>query len=267
MKEKVVAIIPARYASTRLPGKPLIDIAGTPMILRVVRRARLADSINRVIVATDDERVFQTVVNAGEEAMMTSPDHPTGTDRLAEVAAQLNAGIIVNVQGDEPLIEPSTIEAAIAPLLADQSITMSTTCEPIESAEDLMKPSVVKVVMDRDGFALYFSRHPMPFPRAAVLEHGSIEAALRAQPALLTLYHKHTGLYVYRRRFLLTYTKLASTPLEQMEALEQLRALEHGYKIKVVPVAHRSIGVDTPEDLELVRWMISGELSAGLSAD
>ncbi len=258
MKQTVVAIIPARYASTRLPGKPLIDIAGTPMILRVVERARLAPSINRVIVATDDERVFQTVINAGEEAVMTSPDHRTGTDRLAEVAAKLDAGIIVNVQGDEPFIEPSTIEAAIAPLLADQSIAMSTTCEPIESVADLMKSNVVKVVTDRDGFALYFSRAPIPFPRAAAMEHGSIEAALRTRPDLLKLYNKHTGLYAYRRDFLLTFAKLPPTPLEEIEALEQMRALERGYRIKVVAVAHRSIGVDTPEDLELVRRMISG---------
>lgn len=256
MEPEVVAIIPARYASTRLPGKPLIEIAGMPMILHVVKRARLASSINRVIVATDDQRVLQTVVSAGEEAVMTSPDHPTGTDRLAEVAARLDAEIIVNVQGDEPLIEPSTIEAAIAPLLLDQSIVMSTTCEPIESAEDLLKSNVVKVVTDRDGFALYFSRHPIPFPRAAVLEHGPIEAALRLQPDLLRLYSKHTGLYAYRRDFLLTFAKLPSTPLEQIETLEQLRALEHGYRIKVVPVIHRSIGVDTLEDLEMVRRII-----------
>jgi len=258
MEQKVIAIIPARYASSRLPGKPLLDIAGTPMILRVVNRAKQSASINRVIVATDDQRVFQTVVNAGEEAVMTSPDHPTGTDRLAEVAAKLDAGIIVNVQGDEPLIESATIDAAIEPLLADQSIVMSTTCEPIESAEDALKSNVVKVVIDREGFALYFSRHPIPFPRLAVLEHGSVEAALEAQPELLKLYHKHTGLYAYRRDFLLTYARMPSTPLEQMEALEQLRALEHGYKIKVVAVTHRSIGVDTPEDLELVRRLISG---------
>jgi len=258
MERKVVAIIPARYASSRLPGKPLLDIAGTPMILRVVNRAKQSALIDRVIVATDDQRVFQTVVNAGEEAMMTSPDHPTGTDRLAEVAAQLDAEIIVNVQGDEPLIEPATIDAAIEPLLADQSIVMSTTCEPIGSAEDALKSNVVKVAIDHNGFALYFSRHPIPFPRLAALEHGTIGAALEAQPELLKLYHKHTGLYAYRRDFLLTYAKLPSTPLEQIEALEQLRALEHGYRIKVVEVAHRSIGVDTPEDLELARRLISG---------
>ncbi|MGH9854661.1 MAG: 3-deoxy-manno-octulosonate cytidylyltransferase [Blastocatellia bacterium] len=257
MKHKVVAIIPARYASTRLPGKPLIEIAGKPMIMRVVERANRTASISRVIVATDDERVFQAVTRAGAEAIMTSPDHATGTDRLAEVAARLDAEIIVNIQGDEPLIEPSTIEAAVAPLLDDRSIVMSTTCEPIESVEDALKSNVVKVVIDRDGFALCFSRNPIPFPRAAVLEHGSIKAALRARPELLRAFNKHTGLYVYRRDFLLTYAKLPPTPLEQSEMLEQLRALEHGYKIKVVAVAHRSIGVDTPEDLKLVKRMIS----------
>jgi 3-deoxy-manno-octulosonate cytidylyltransferase (CMP-KDO synthetase) len=258
MKHKVVAIIPARYASTRLPGKPLIEIAGKPMILRVAERAKHAASINRVIVATDDERVFQAVANAGVEVVMTASDHATGTDRLAEVAAKLDAGIIVNVQGDEPLIEPSTIDAAVAPLLADQSIVMSTTCEPIESVEDALKSNVVKVVVDHDSFALCFSRNPIPFPRAAVMEHGSIKAALRARPELLRTFNKHTGLYAYRRDFLLAYAKLPPTPLEQCEMLEQLRALEHGYKIKVVAVNHRSIGVDTPEDLKLVRRMISG---------
>ncbi|HEU0185241.1 MAG TPA: 3-deoxy-manno-octulosonate cytidylyltransferase [Blastocatellia bacterium] len=258
MGHNVVAIIPARYASTRLPGKPLIEIAGKPMILRVVERAMRAASINRVIVATDDDRVFQVVAGAGVEAVMTSPDHATGTDRLAEVAANLDAEIIVNIQGDEPMIEPSTIESAITPLLADNSIVMSTTCEPVESVEDALKSSVVKVVIDRDGFALCFSRNPIPFPRAAVLEHGSIEAALRARPEMLKAFNKHTGLYAYRRDFLLTYAKLPPTPLEQSEMLEQLRALEHGYRIKVVSVSHRSIGVDTPEDVKLVRRMIGG---------
>ncbi len=253
MNSKVVAIIPARYASTRLPGKPILDIGGKPMVVRVAERARQVSAINRVIIATDDQRIFDAVAAAGEEVMLTSPDHPTGTDRLAEVAAKLDAEIIVNVQGDEPLIEPATIEAALAPLLADSSIVMSTTSEPIESAADLLNPNVVKVVTDPACFALYFSRSPIPFPRAAVQQHGSLEAALAAEPALLGRYAKHTGMYVYRREFLLKYAKLPSTPLEQTELLEQLRALEHGHKIKVVKVAHRSIGVDTPEDLERVR--------------
>lgn len=223
------------------------------MVVRVAERARQVASINRVIIATDDQRIFDIVAAAGEEVMMTSPDHQTGTDRLAEVAAQLNAEIIVNVQGDEPLIEPATIESALSPLLDDSSIVMSTTSEPIESVADLLNPNVVKVVTDPAGFALYFSRSPIPFPRSAVQAHGSIEAALTTEPDLLSRYAKHTGMYVYRREFLLSYAKLPATPLEQSELLEQLRALEHGYKIKVLKVTHRSIGVDTPEDLERVR--------------
>jgi 3-deoxy-manno-octulosonate cytidylyltransferase (CMP-KDO synthetase) len=258
MNPRVVAIIPARYASTRLPGKPLVDLAGKPMILRVVERARRAPSVSRVIVATDNERVWQVVGDAGEEAVMTSPHHQTGTDRLAEVASYLDADIIVNVQGDEPLIEPATIEAALAPLAADESIVMATTCEPIETIADALSPNVVKVVVDRAGFALYFSRNPVPFPRAEALKHGSVAAALAAQPELLKLFAKHTGLYVYRRDFLLTYARLAPTPLEQAELLEQLRALEHGYRIRVVESAHRSIGVDTPADLERVRALLGG---------
>jgi 3-deoxy-manno-octulosonate cytidylyltransferase (CMP-KDO synthetase) len=255
---KVVALIPARYASTRLPGKPLLDIAGKPMILHVVARARLCPAIQRVIVATDDQRVFDAVTQAGEEAWLTSSAHRTGTDRLAEVAAQLDAEIIVNVQGDEPLIEPATIEAALAPLLADDSIVMSTTCEPLESAADVLNPNVVKVVVDAAGCALYFSRNPVPYPRNEVLTHGTLAAALEAQPELLARFAKHTGLYVYRREFLLKYAKLPPTPLEQAEALEQLRALEHGYRILVVKVAQRSISVDTPEDLALVRQLLQG---------
>jgi len=256
MKTTITAIIPARYASSRLPGKPLLEIGGIPMVLRVVRRARQVKSIDRVIVATDDQRVYDCVSSAGEEAMITRRDHRTGTDRLAEVAEKLDSGIIVNVQGDEPLIVPATIESAITPLLADASILMSTTSEPIESTGDLLDPNVVKVIVDRDGLAISFSRNPIPFPRAAVLEHGSIQKALEAEPELLKLYSKHTGLYVYRRRFLLKYAGLTPTPIEQAEALEQMRVLEYGFKIKVVRVTQPSIGVDTPEDLERVRRMV-----------
>ena len=212
----------------------------------------------RVIVATDDQRVFDVVQAAGEEVWMTSPEHRTGTDRLAEVAAQLDADIIVNVQGDEPLIEPATIDAAVAPLLEDRSLVMSTTCEPLETPADVLNPNIVKVVTDTAGLALYFSRNPLPYARAEAQTHGSLEAALQAQPELLTRYAKHTGLYAYRRDFLLTYAKLPPTPLEQAELLEQLRALEHGYRIRVVKVAHRSIGVDTPEDVELVSRLLRG---------
>ena len=223
------------------------------MILHVVERTKMVAAINRVIVATDDERIFAAVQQAGEEVIMTSPHHQTGTDRLAEVAAQLDAEIIVNVQGDEPMIEAATIEAALQPLLDDTAILMATTSEPIDSAADVLNLNIVKVVTDRAGFALYFSRHPIPFPRAEVIAYGSLAAALQTQPELLERFAKHTGMYIYRRDFLLKYAKLAATPLEKLEALEQLRALENGYRIKVVKAAHRSIGVDTPEDLDKVR--------------
>lgn len=253
----VVAVIPARYGSTRLPGKPLLDLGGTPLIVHVMRCAAAARGIDRVLVATDDERIAAVVGAAGGEAMMTSPDHRTGTDRLAEVASRIDAGILINLQGDEPFIAPETIEAALAPLLADPFLVMSTTSEPISAIEDLLSPHVVKVVTDPAGFALYFSRQPIPFPRTAVLDHGSLPAALAATPELLSRYRKHSGLYVYRREFLLAFASWATTPLESLEALEQLRALEHGVRIRVVPVGHRSIGVDTPEDLDRVRQQLA----------
>ncbi|HEX4948178.1 MAG TPA: 3-deoxy-manno-octulosonate cytidylyltransferase [Blastocatellia bacterium] len=252
----IIALIPARYASSRLPGKPLLEIAGKPMILHVIERTKQVQGIQRVIVATDDERIWQAVIAAGEESLMTSSAHQTGTDRLAEVAAQLDADIIVNVQGDEPFIAPTTIAAALQPLLEDDAIVMATTSEPILSAADVLNPSVVKVVTDQDGFALYFSRHPIPFLRTELLTYGSLEAAFQAQPDLLHRFAKHTGLYVYRRAFLLQFAALEPTPLEQAEALEQLRALEHGYRIKVVKTTHRSLGIDTPEDLAMARTLV-----------
>jgi 3-deoxy-manno-octulosonate cytidylyltransferase (CMP-KDO synthetase) len=252
----IVAIIPARYASTRLPGKPLVDIGGLPMILHVIERAREAPSINRVIVATDDQRIYDVVESAGHEALMTSAGHRTGTDRLAEAASGLEADVIVNLQGDEPLIDPATIEAVIRPLLDDPQLVMATTCEPIDSVADALDPSVVKVVCDRESFALYFSRNPIPFLRSATLVSGALETALDDDKSLLTSYAKHTGLYAYRRSFLLTLAKLEQTPLERAESLEQLRAIENGFRIKVVMVAHRSIGVDTPEDLERARELM-----------
>lgn len=256
MNDSVVAIIPARYESTRLPGKPLLDIAGQPLIMHVVERARRVGRLDRIIVATDDRRICEVVEARGAEAMMTSPDHRTGTDRLAEVAARIDAGIIVNIQGDEPLIDPATIEAAMTPLLEDRQLLMATTSEPIDQLDDLLSPHVVKVVTDCAGNALYFSRHPIPFPRAAVLDSGSMRDALGSRPDLLRNYRKHTGLYVYRRDFLLSFSQWRSTPLETLESLEQLRALENGVRIRVVPVLHRSLGVDTPEDLERVRQLI-----------
>jgi len=237
---KVVIIIPARYASTRFPGKPLADLWGKPILQHVWERAGQAKLAGRVIVATDDERIASAGRGFGAEVFMTRPGHPSGTDRVAEVAAQIEADLIVNLQGDEPLIEPAAIDAAIAPLLDDSAIPMGTLCCPIEDVADLANPNVVKVVCDRNGFALYFSRLPIPFVR----DRGAD-----------TVRHRHIGLYVYRRNFLLGLAKLAPTPLEQAEKLEQLRVLEHGHRIRVVQVSRVSPGVDTPEELERLRAM------------
>lgn len=254
MKGEAVAIIPARYASTRLPGKPLLPLAKIPMIMHVVERASRARLVGRVIVATDDQRIADAVHNQGGEARLTSPLAASGTDRVAEVAATLDAELIVNVQGDEPLIEPSTIDAAIGPLIEDPEIQMSTTSEPIVSVEDVFNTSVVKVVADSRGFALYFSRSPIPYIRR--VELLALEASLRRDPALLSNYRKHSGLYAYRRSFLQQFARMEPSPLEKLEALEQLRALENGITIRVVRVAHRSMGVDTEQDYERVKRMI-----------
>lgn len=219
------------------------------MVVHVLERVRKVRGIDRVIVATDDQRICAAVATYGGEARLTSPRHPSGTDRVAEVAATLDADIIVNVQGDEPLIDPQTIEAALAPLLCDESVLMSTTSEPMVDPAEVFDPQVVKVVTDRRGFALYFSRQPIPYVRRG----GSMPDLLEAQPDWLAFYRKHTGLYVYRRQCLLQLTQLEPSPLEQLEKLEQLRALENGIPIRVVPVNQRSIGVDTLADLQRVR--------------
>jgi 3-deoxy-manno-octulosonate cytidylyltransferase (CMP-KDO synthetase) len=258
-KQIAVAVIPARYSSTRLPGKPLMEIAGKPLILWVAERASAAHSVSRAIVATDDARIFETVISAGFEAVMTRVDHASGTDRVAEVARNLDAGIIVNVQGDEPLIEPETIDRAVNELKINGELMMATTSEPIAEAAEILNPAVVKVVVDEQGYATSFSRNPIPWPNQAVTKHGSIEAALRNEPALLFSFRKHTGLYVYRREFLLEFAGWPQSESERRESLEQLRAVDRGVKIKVVAAAAPSIGVDTMEDLERVRALVGHE--------
>ena len=238
----VVAIIPARYHSTRLPGKALADIAGRPMIEHVYRRAAAATAVTSVLVATDDDRILEAVRAFGGAACMTSPHHVSGTDRLAEVAAELACEIVVNVQGDEPLIEPSMIDEAVEPLLADPMVVMSTLRRRIDDPDELHNPNVTKVVVDREGYALYFSRAPIPFVR----DGGEPAPAWR-----------HVGLYVYRRDCLLQLAGLPPSTLERAEALEQLRALEHGIRILAVETAHDSIGVDTPDDLERARRLLA----------
>jgi len=254
----VVAIIPARYASVRLPGKLLLPVAGRPLIAHTIERARSASTVSRVIVATDDQRIFDAVIGVGAEAVMTSTEHRSGTDRLAEVAATLpDDCIVVNVQGDEPMIAPETIDAAVQALIDDEDADMATTCEPIESLGDLLNGNIVKVVVGESGYALYFSRSPMPFPRDASLKYdGDPGRAIHEEPELLSLFRKHTGLYVYRREYLLRLSKLPPTHLEQIEMLEQLRALEDGADIRVVDAAGSSIGVDTLDDYEKVRELL-----------
>jgi 3-deoxy-manno-octulosonate cytidylyltransferase (CMP-KDO synthetase) len=214
------------------------------MIEHVYRRAAAAPSVGAVVVATDDARIVKAVEAFGGIAWLTAPGHRSGSDRLAEVAAGLTSPIIVNVQGDEPLIRPAMIEEAVAPLLADPSILMATLRRRLVDGSDHSDPNAVKVVVDRDGFALYFSRAPIPFVR-----HAS--ASGDAGP------WKHIGLYVYRREFLLAFAGLAPTPLERAESLEQLRALEHGYRIKTVETVWDSVGVDTPADLDKVRRILA----------
>jgi 3-deoxy-manno-octulosonate cytidylyltransferase (CMP-KDO synthetase) len=250
--QNVIAIIPARYASVRLPGKLLLPIDGRPLIVHTIERAKAARTISRVIVATDDERIRDVVVESGGEAVMTSPDHKSGTDRVAEVAANFPAGsIVVNVQGDEPLISPDTIDAAVNALVADHSAQIATTSEPIDRLSELLNGNIVKVVTGDAGYAIHFSRSPMPFPRDASLRYnGDPGRALVEEPELMSLFRKHTGLYAYRREYLLRMTGLPQTRLEKIEMLEQLRALEDGAKIRVVDSVGLSIGVDTEEDYE-----------------
>ncbi len=236
-----IAVIPARYASTRFPGKPLADIDGHPMIEHVYRRAAASGSVQGVLVATDDERIQRAVEAFGGEARLTRPTHRSGTERLAEIAEHLTCDVVVNVQGDEPLLAPGMIDEVVAPLAADPDLVMATLRRPLPSSDDLASPHVVKVVVDRNDFALYFSRAPIPYGRDGASRPAS----------------KHIGLYAYRRTFLLTLAGLPPTPLEEAESLEQLRALEHGYRIKAPATVHDSVGVDTPEDLERVRRLVA----------
>jgi len=236
---KIIGIIPARYSATRLPGKPLADICGKPLIQYVYEQARKSKLLEDVIVATDDERILKAVEGFGGKAVMTSPTHPSGTDRCAEVARQIDCDFVINIQGDEPLIPPQVIDKVAEALMeSDEEIPM-TSAATLANKEERENSNVVKVVTDQKGIALYFSRSPIPFYR---------------NPVAPTL--RHIGIYGYRKDFLLKFVSLPQTPLEKTESLEQLRALEHGFKIKIVLVDYSPVGVDTPEDLERVRKLL-----------
>jgi len=255
---RVVGIIPARYEAVRLPGKVLADIAGRPMIEHVYQRASQAQSLDQLLVATDDERIAQVVRDFGGRAVMTSPQHKSGSDRIAEVAAKLECDVVVNIQGDEPLIEPAAIDALTRPFATVPELRMSTLATRLEDYSNQLKPSVVKVVVDKEGFALYFSRAPIPhFRLDSSAEWPDNKPRQHPQSGLWPL--RHLGLYAYTRPTLLWLSSLPQTPLEVTEGLEQLRALENGCRIKVVEVEYQSISVDTPEDLELVQRMMEGE--------
>lgn len=244
-----IAVVPARAASTRLPGKMLADIAGTPMIVHTARRAQ-ASNAKAVYVATDDQEIFDVVSAHGFHALMTATSHPSGTDRLAEVAHQLALSadtVVVNVQGDEPLIDPELINQVAATLLANPAAAIATAAYPIHDVKKLFNPNVVKVVLDQQGQALYFSRAPIPWDREAFQDDNkSLTSAMQA-------YH-HIGLYAYRAHFLSVFPSLKQGHLEQLESLEQLRALENGYKIQLmITDSAPAPGVDSADDLEIVR--------------
>jgi 3-deoxy-manno-octulosonate cytidylyltransferase (CMP-KDO synthetase) len=241
---KALGVIPARYASTRLPGKPLVPLAGKPMIERVWERVRRATSLSGVVVATDDERIVSAVRAFGGEAALTRSDHRSGTERVAEVAvAHKDIEIFVNVQGDEPLIEPAAIDQAVEAMREDAEVLVATLAVPIGNPADIMDPNVVKTVLDFDGNGLYFSRAPIPWVRD---RGGPVHAR----------HLKHLGLYVYRREALLEFPTFPQGDLERVEQLEQLRWLENGYRIRVVETEHDSIGVDVPEDVARVEQLL-----------
>jgi 3-deoxy-manno-octulosonate cytidylyltransferase (CMP-KDO synthetase) len=254
---KILGVIPARFASSRFPGKVLATIASKSMLEHVYERVSQARYLTSTIIATDDARVFEAARNFGARVRMTRPDHLSGTDRVAEIASAETYDLVVNIQGDEPLIDPAAIDAAILPMVHDDDIQMATLKKRIEDGSEITNPNVVKVVTDRSGDAIYFSRCPIPYHR----DQGS---GVRDQGPGAGPYFKHVGLYVYRRDFLLAYPELPVGPLEQAERLEQLRALENGYHIRVVETEYESLGVDTPEDLERVTQLFKASAITGM---
>lgn len=238
---KVIGIIPVRFKSKRFPGKPLADISGKPMVQHVYERAKKSKILDDLIIATDDKRIFDKVKEFKAKVVLTG-EHPTGTDRCAEVARKIKAEIVVNIQGDEPVIDPEIIDNAVEPLIKDKKILVSTLVHKIEDENELENPNIVKVVVDKDNFALYFSRSVIPYYLACRQTGKNIKK----------IFYKHIGLYVYRKDFLLKFVNMPQSMLEKAEELEQLRALENGYRIKTVLTNYSSIPVDVPKDIKKV---------------
>ncbi len=253
----VIGVIPARYGSTRFEGKVLASIGGKPLIQHVYENAKRAKSLSRLLVATEDKRVMDACARFGAEVQMTSAEHASGTDRIAEVARNVQGDIFVNIQGDEPMVHPDMIDALVEPFRKDKELRVSTLITKVDSKEELESPNVVKVVIDTNGIALYFSRSIIPFQRDEQTAAGKKE---------LSIYYRHLGLYAYRRDFLLAFTAMEPSTLEQVEKLEQLRILENGYRIKAVETPYRTIAVDTVEDLERVRRIMEEKKQKGAAA-
>jgi 3-deoxy-D-manno-octulosonate cytidylyltransferase len=239
----VLAVIPARFGSSRLPGKPLASIAGRPMIQHVVERVRRAQLVKSILVATDDERIKRAVEGFGGQAILTRPDHRTGTDRVAEVATHVDAELYLNIQGDEPLIDPVIVDAVVSAMLEDESVQIATPCTPITQPNEIMDPNVVKIARDFDGNGLYFSRAPIPWVRDT-------------NTTVAARHWKHIGLYAFRRDTLLEFPTLPPGELEHIEQLEQLRWLENGFRIRVVETDYDAVSVDVPADIERVEKLL-----------
>ena len=255
-RSKIIAVIPARYASVRLPAKPLVDLCGKPMIQHVYERAAQAKLVDEVVVATDDDRIAERVKKFGGKVAMTPSDIRSGSDRVAYVANTLtDTDIVINVQGDEPLIVPHMIDEAVQPLIDDTSIQVGTLVKKITSAEELHNPNIVKVVLDDMNFGIYFSRSPIPYLRDGASMN---DWHTRHQ------YYKHIGLYVYRRKFLLQFSQWDESTLEKTEKLEQLRIIEHGYKIKTALTEFDSVPIDTPDDVKKVKEIMMKQTSAAI---
>lgn len=251
-ESRVLVVIPARWASSRFPGKPLANIAGIPMIQRVVEQAGKAKCVSEIVVATDDSRIMDFVKEKGGTAIMTSADHESGTDRVAEVARERDCDIVVNVQGDEPLIPPQNIDQVVRPLIEDSSISVASLRILIRDTNDLLNKNITKVVVDKFDSALYFSKAPIPWDRESWSESIDANSNLSS-----SIWFKHIGLYAYRKQFLMEYSSLPVSPLEKMEKLEQLRVLENGFQIKVVETQLDSIGVDTREDIDIIEKQLA----------